>query len=135
MAEDLAQEAFIAAHRNWERISNYDEPRAWVRRVMVNRGTSWHRRLGTELKAMARIGPRTETTESPDLSPETAGIWNEVARLPRRQRQSIVLHYVGQLSVDEIGETLECSPETVKTHLHRGRQALERRLEDWRYER
>lgn len=133
MAEDLAQEAFIAAHKNWERISTYDEPRAWVRRVMINRGTSWHRRLSTELRTMARLAPDTEA-HAPDLSPETTGIWREVARLPRRQRQSIVLHYVGQLSVEEIGETLECSPGAVKTHLHRGRQALEGRLEDWRYE-
>src|SRR3954467_14502477 len=37
VAEEMAQEAFLAAYRRWNRISRYDEPGAWVRRVVTHR--------------------------------------------------------------------------------------------------
>ena len=45
-AEDLAQEAFIAAHRDWDRIGLYDKPGAWVRRVVANLSVSSFRLRG-----------------------------------------------------------------------------------------
>ena len=41
VAEDLAQEAFMAALRGWDRVSGYDKPEAWVRRVVANRAVSF----------------------------------------------------------------------------------------------
>ena len=32
-AEDIAQEAFLRAHRDWQRVGHYQHPGAWVRRV------------------------------------------------------------------------------------------------------
>jgi RNA polymerase sigma factor (sigma-70 family) len=58
-------------------------------------------------------------------------VWDEVGRLPRRQAQAIVLHYVEQLSVEEIGEVMGCSPGAVKSHLHRARARLNERLQEW----
>jgi RNA polymerase sigma factor (sigma-70 family) len=42
-----------------------------------------------------------------------------------------VLHYVDQLSVEEIAEVMGCSPGAVKAHLHRARARLSQRLETW----
>lgn len=131
-AEDLVQEAFISAHRRWDRVSQYDSPQAWVRRVLINRATSMRRRLSAEVRAVARVGP--PEPDPPDLSPETAGVWTEVQRLPRRQQQAIVLYYVGQLSVGEIADAMGCSRGAVKSHLHRGREALRASLADWNEE-
>lgn len=133
-AEDLVQEAFISAHRHWERVGVYDSPRLWVRRVLINRATSFRRRLGSELRAVTRIGSQPEAV-TPELSLPTIEVWEEVRRLPRRQRQVVVLHYVADLAVDEIGETLDCSPGTVKAHLHRARQQLKTSLSTWEEER
>jgi RNA polymerase sigma-70 factor (ECF subfamily) len=130
-AEDLAQESFAAAHRHWRKVSEYDDPRAWVRRVMINRATSMRRRVGAELRAITRAGHDPSRGVTPELTPATTGVWEEVRRLPKRQRQAIVLHYVGELSTEEIGEALGCSPGAVKSHLHRGREALRGRLADW----
>lgn len=130
VAEDLAQESFLAAHRNWDRVSHYDAPQAWVRRVMINRATSLRRRVGAELRALSRAGVERET-RMPNLSPETTEIWDQVGRLPRRQRQAVVLHYVGELSLNEVGEAMGCSTGAVKSHLHRARETLGRHLSDW----
>lgn len=131
-AEDLVQETFVAAHRRWDRISQYDSPEAWLRRVLINRATSLHRKLGSEVRALGRVGP--PPPEPPDLSPETAGVWTHVRRLPRRQQQAVALHYVAQLSVVEIADAMGCSEGAVKSHLHRARKALRDSLGDWREE-
>lgn len=128
-AEDLVQEAFITAHRRWDRVSQYDSPNAWVRRVLINRATSLRRRLSAELRALARIGPPDPAL--PDFSAETSEVWKEVHRLPRRQQQAIALHYVGQLSMVEIADVMGCSEGAVKSHLHRARESLRTSLAAW----
>ena len=130
-AEDLAQEAFAAAHRHWDRISRYEDPRAWVRRVLINRATSMRRRLGAERRAITRAGHDPRRGIAPDLSPPTQEVWREVRALPRRQQQAVVLHYVGQLTTDEIADAMGCSAGAVKSHLHRARLALKDRLAEW----
>lgn len=133
-AEDLAQESFAVAHRHWDRISRYHNPRSWVRRVMINKATSMRRRIGAELRAMTRAGHDPHRGVTPDLTPSTGEVWDEVRRLPRRQQQAVVLHYVGQLTTEEIGEAMGCSTGAVKSHLHRARETLRGRLADWNQE-
>jgi len=121
-AEELAQEAFLEAHRAWDRIGGYDDPGAWVRRVVVNRSVSRVRRRVAEAKALARLaGRRDLPAELPD--PE-AGFWEAVRRLPTRQAQAVALHYLEDRPVAEIAGILDISADTVKVHLHRGRRAL-----------
>jgi RNA polymerase sigma-70 factor (ECF subfamily) len=132
-AEDLVQESFISAHRHWERVSGYEDPGAWLRRVLINRSTSWHRKLGAELGAMARVRTR-QPDILPELTPAATEVWDEVRKLPRRQAQATVLHYVDQLSMEEIGEVLGISAGAVKSHLHRARSNLSRSLGSWQEE-
>ncbi len=126
-AEDLAQEAFIAAHQRWDRISGYDKPGAWVRRVVANKAISGFRRKAAEAKALARLaGQRHQPF--PQLEPEDEEFWKTVRKLPDRQAQTIALFYVEDRPVAEIAEILECSPATAKVHLFRGRRALAEKL-------
>src|SRR5215831_16981881 len=60
-ADDLAQEAFLRAHRFWERIVAYDVPAAWVRRVAINEATSLARRLAAESRAITLLAGHRET--------------------------------------------------------------------------
>jgi len=125
-AEDIAQEAMLAAYRRWDRVSRLDVPSAWVRRVCANGAVSTLRRRGVEGRALLRLGSRR-----PDIEPmmtEHEVFWAEVRRLPRRQAQVIALHYIYDLGVTEIAATLACAEGTVKTHLSRGRAALSNRL-------
>jgi RNA polymerase sigma-70 factor (ECF subfamily) len=126
-AEDLAQDAFLAAHKKWDQVSRYEKPEAWVRRVVANMSVSMFRRKVREAKALARIG-RVDTAVLPQLPAESEHFWQEVRALPNRQAQAIALHYLEDLSVADIAEILECSPNTVKVHLHKGRAKLAARL-------
>ncbi len=132
LAEEIAQDAFIAGFRRWQRISRYDKPDAWLRRVIVNRSTSVLRRGVTEVKAIPRL--RAGLDHIPELEPEAADVWDAVRALPRRQAQAIALFYLEDLSLEQIADVLECSPGTVKAHLRRGRERLGRKLHGWREE-
>jgi RNA polymerase sigma-70 factor (ECF subfamily) len=125
-AEELAQDAFAAAYRDWSRVGAYDKPGAWVRRVVSNRSVSRFRRLASEARALARIGAPTQV---PEFTAETLDVWKAVRSLPKRQAQAIALHHLLDLPVAEVAATLECSVETVRTHLKRGRAALAERIE------
>ena len=123
VAEDLAQEAFLAAHRSWGRLATYDRPGAWVRRVVANLAVSAFRRRLVEAKAILRLAAREEPLVD-DLPPDHAEFWAAVRALPRRQAQVIALFYVDDLPVAEIAEILGVSVGSVKKHLHEGRRTL-----------
>jgi RNA polymerase sigma-70 factor (ECF subfamily) len=59
-----------------------------------------------------------------------AEFWAEVRRLPRRQKQVIALHYIYDMAVSEIAETVGCAEGTVKVHLSRGRATLAQRMSE-----
>jgi RNA polymerase sigma-70 factor (ECF subfamily) len=125
-AEDVAQDAMIAAYRRWDEVSRLDIPAAWVRRVCANRATSHLRRRSSEARAVLRLsGVRQNDSELPPID---ADFWAAVRRLPRRQSQAIALHYLYDMSVTDIALTLGCSQSSVKAHLVRGRTALVRAL-------
>ena len=126
-AEELAQEAFLAAHRKWDEVGGYEQPGAWVRRVVSNLSTSLLRRRIVEARALVKLAARRPES-LPPLDATDAEFWRSVRSLPTRQSQVIALHYLDDLSVAEIAETLNVSQGTVKTHLHRGRMELARRL-------
>lgn len=127
LAEDLAQEAFLAAHRNWGRISGYEQPSAWVRRVVANLSVSAFRRRVADAKALARLAVGQVTT-LPELDPDHMEFWRAVRALPRRQAQVVALHYLDDRPVAEIAEILGMAPGTVKKHLFDGRRELAHRL-------
>jgi RNA polymerase sigma-70 factor (ECF subfamily) len=128
VAEDITQDAFLAAHKKWDRVGAYDKPEAWVRRVVANLSVSWLRTKAREAGAMARL--RSRDTYLPSLPAEGEHFWKAVRSLPRRQAQTIALHYLEDMSVAHIAEILGCSESTVKVHLHKGRTRLARRLDE-----
>ena len=124
IGEDLAQDAFIAARQNWEQVGQYSAPNAWLRRVVANKAMSRHRRLQVERRALPRLWRTPSGDTPPEVAAEAAETWAAVRRLPKRQAQVIALTYLEGHSLSEIGDILECSPFTAKTHLQRGKRAL-----------
>jgi RNA polymerase sigma-70 factor (ECF subfamily) len=128
-AEDLAQQAFAAAERRWSRVGRLDRPGAWVRRVAINAQWRWRRRGQLEARALAQryLEVYAEQVELPAAHTE---LWDAVWRLPRSQREVIVLHYQSDLAVSEIAEILGIREGKVKSRLYYGRRALAKWLGD-----
>lgn len=129
VAEDIVQEAFLRAYRDWDRVQAYDDPGAWVRRVAANLSHSRWRRLRSEGRALVRLGP-PRPAPAVELPTDGAAVWGAVRQLPRRQAVAIALHYVDDLPVAEVAAVMGISEGTAKAHLHRGRQRLADVLRD-----
>jgi len=128
-AEDIAQEAFLRAYREWDRVGGFDYPEAWVHTVALNLARSRLRRAGAEFRALRRWAGM-QVPAFPELEPESEVFWAAVRGLPRRQREVIALHYAEDQSVRQIAEALGVSDSTVKTSLQKGRAMLARRFGD-----
>jgi RNA polymerase sigma-70 factor, ECF subfamily len=127
VAEELAQDAFLVAYRSWARVSAYEVPGAFVRRVASNMAVSVTRRWAAEARALARLAARSPKWSTP-LEPTDADFWRAVRSLPRRQAQALALRYLEDLPDEEIAQVLGCSEATVRVHLHTGRTALAGKL-------
>lgn len=141
-AEDLAQEAFIRAYIN---IQSYDENRkfsTWLYRIATNLAIDRMRKKKPDYYLDAEIKGGTEGmnlySQIPDngvlpedevTSLETQSyIQKEIMQLPAKYRSIIALRFIDELSLKEISEILEIPVGTVKTRIHRGREALRKKL-------
>lgn len=124
-AEDVVQEAFLRAAAHWPSLRHYDVPEQWVRRVALRLAINQFRRARRRAAALVRLGPPPVT---PPASADALALDGAMRTLPIRHRQVVVLHYLLGLSVEEIGRELGMPVGTVKSQLHRARQALARQL-------
>src|SRR3954468_23502595 len=84
-AEDLTQEAFLAAYRKWDDVAHYDNPGAFVRRVVANKPISGGRARSRESAARKRM----RTTGVIDPEAADPAFWASVQQLPPRQRHVV----------------------------------------------
>jgi RNA polymerase sigma-70 factor (ECF subfamily) len=127
-AEDVVQEAFLAAQAN---IGSFDTGRKfgpWFHRIVVTRGLNFRKSRGrraTEALDDAGIASRDP---GPAAAAEQDGLRTSVAealgRLPERQRMVVQLFELDGFSGAEIAGMLGISPGTVRWYLHGARQAL-----------
>jgi RNA polymerase sigma factor (sigma-70 family) len=121
-ADDLVQEAMLEAYRRWDRLSTYESPRAWVRRVVVQRAVKAAKKADNERAAHLRALPRRPHEDVVvELDPE---LRTQLQALPAQQRAVLALHYLEDSPVSEIAEVLGIAEGTVKVHLSRGRTRL-----------
>jgi RNA polymerase sigma factor (sigma-70 family) len=103
-AQDIAQEAFTRAWRLWTRVSTYDNPVAWVRRVAVNLARSRWRRLRVGAAHLVR---QHIAQDVPEINPDHVAVVAALRKLPHKQREAIVLHHMMDVPVSEVAEHFE----------------------------
>jgi RNA polymerase sigma-70 factor (ECF subfamily) len=120
-AQDVVQEAFVRAWDHRTALSRAEHPEAWVRTVAWRLAVSRWRRARSAVAAWRRHGPPHDVPE-PDV--EHVVLAQALKRLPEAHRRAIVLHYLCDLSVDQVAAETGSPVGTVKAHLSRGRAAL-----------
>ncbi|NQD67630.1 RNA polymerase sigma factor SigW [Bacillus haikouensis] len=140
-AEDIAQEAFIRAYVNIETFNQKRKFSTWLFRIATNLCIDRIRKkkpdyyldaevAGTDGLTMysqvaADVQMPEDEVENMELQ-ET--IQKEISKLPEKYRSVIVLKYIEELPLQEISEILDMPLGTVKTRVHRGREALRKQL-------
>ena len=118
---DLAQETLARAYRTWDRVQAYEQPGAWLRRVLINLAVDMRRKECQEQVALARLGSQVAGGFDDDGGGEW---WAAVRALPVRERLAITLYYVEDYSVGEIAAVMEIAGGTVRATLAQARKKL-----------
>ena len=138
-AEDLAQETFLRAYRNISKYNNEFKFSTWIFRIATNLCIDRLRKKKPDYYLDAEVPGTDGATMYSQLSieeplPEEVVTenerWNElqeeIMKLPEKYRTAIVLKYVEDLSLEEISHIMDIPVPTVKTRIHRGREALKK---------
>jgi RNA polymerase sigma-70 factor (sigma-E family) len=137
VAEDVAQEAFVATYRRWSSLRSTDTALAYLRTCTVNGSRSALRhRVVRQRHAHAespdaddlRLAPSAESSAL--HADERDRIMALISELPLRQREVLVLRYYLDLDETAIATSLGISRGSVKTHASRGISALRSRMGD-----
>lgn len=133
VAEDVVQDAFVAMHAKWGRLREPEHALAYLRQAVVNRSRSVLRHRGVVQRHAEREGrlpaePALGADDSAVAADRRTRVLAALQRLPRRQREVLVLRYYENLSEAEIAETLGISRGAVKSHASRGAAALREQL-------
>ena len=137
-AEDMVQDAFIAA---LDKLDGFDAERPfgpWFFRILVNRGASLSR--ARKVRATEEIpGTIGDTAPLPDRLAEHAETGERVraaiATLSARQRLVVQLYELDGFTTAEVADMLEIAEPTVRWTLHEARRRLRAELEIWKKER
>jgi RNA polymerase sigma-70 factor (ECF subfamily) len=125
-AEDLAQEAMARACERWDRVRAMESPGGYVYRTAVNLNRRRLRHLAVRARKWFAIGAGGEAVLTP---PEAArDLAEAIESLSVGQREAFMLvEWVG-LSSEEAGRILKIAPGSVRSRVHRAREALRERL-------
>lgn len=140
-AEDITQEAFLRAFIN---LHSFDQKRkfsTWIFRIATNlcidrirkKKPDYH--LDAQVPGTDGLDMYSQIAASEELPVEQLEkmemqerIQYEINRLPDKYRSVIVLKYMEELPLQEISEILDLPLGTVKTRIHRGREALRKQM-------
>ncbi|WP_033827221.1 RNA polymerase sigma factor SigW [Bacillus andreraoultii] len=140
-AEDIAQEAFIRAYTNIDRYHIDRKFSTWLYRIATNLCIDRIRKKKPDFYLDAEVAGTDGLTlysqiQSGNPAPDEevtkielhSIIQKEILNLPEKYRSVIVLKYIEELSLLEISKILDLPIGTVKTRIHRGREALRKQL-------
>ncbi|MCB0306444.1 MAG: sigma-70 family RNA polymerase sigma factor [Calditrichaeota bacterium] len=142
-AYDVYQETFIRAYHKLASFRFESELSTWLGRIAINLSISWRkrqrRRQWLTLEPVnndAVYGKNNEGDAQPDEGAEglmmnrelRAEILREVNRLPEQQRTVFILKHFQGLKIREIADMMDCAEGTVKNHLFRATQKLQKSL-------
>ena len=117
--EDVFQETMISALQAYKTIRDPEAVKAWLFSIAARKAIDAHR-------ATARAPvPRAEV-ELPGYAPAPSApeIWDEVAGLPAKQRQSVALRFLADLSHREIAEVMHISEAAARRNVFEGLKRL-----------
>jgi RNA polymerase sigma-70 factor (sigma-E family) len=138
-AEDLVQTALLRLYRSWSKVQRSDSRDAYVRQVLVRclideRRRGWRRERPFAEMPEVGLHMRDEDGVSGEDGRAESGfeirlghrdeIFAALAKIPPRQRATLVLRYWEDMSVEQAAHVLDCSVGTVKSQSARGLAAL-----------
>lgn len=124
LAEDLLQETFVRAWRNFDQLNEPASVGGWLRRTAVNLALTDRRRV----RPITGPDINLETAPAPPWPCADLDLERAIAALPSRARHVLVLFHLEGLTHEAIAESMNTTAGTSKAQLHRARQLLKEAL-------
>lgn len=121
-AEDIMQETFIKAYQNISSFEFRSSFKSWLYRIAINNSKNRLRSSSGHGISVDDITVIHDTQVEKDLQLRELGvvIYNEVLKLPVRQRTALILRIYDDLSFQEIALIMECPYDTAKANFRHG---------------
>ena len=137
VAEEITQDTFLRAYEKLGTLRDPNRFSGWLYMIATRCSLTW---LGekkipmqsleamskAEIEALFYAQFMAEQTEKLTTEKQREVVEYLLQKLPARERTAVVLHYLSEMSCEEIGDFLEVSPNTVKSQLHRARKRLKK---------
>ena len=117
-ADDVAAEALARTFARWKRLESLPHLHAWVLRTTVNLA------LDTIGRRHPYVPVRSLLPAADDAVANRLALVAALRELPARQREVVVLRYLGDYSETDVAVMLGIAPGTVRAHMQRGLEAL-----------
>lgn len=131
-AEEVAQQAFVNAYGNIAGFREGAAFRTWLYRIAINAANSLLRRR----KPVDALDGHAEHADAAAVSPLDRLVTSETAReaaallhtLGVKQKAAVILRIFHDMSYEDIGSAIDCTPATAKVHFHYGIENLRKRM-------
>lgn len=127
-ADDAVQETLVRVYLELRREVVLINPRAWAFRTCYRICMDHHRRSRRQLRALERVATPAPVQAETEID-DAKAVWDEVDRLPPRQRQVLYLRYAADMTFEDVGATLAISASAARSHDTQARASLRRTLE------
>ena len=137
VAEEITQDAFLKAYQKLGTLRDPNRFSGWLYMIATRCSLAWleEKRVpmqsleamdAAEVEALFYTQYMAEQTENSATEKQREIVEYLLQKLTARERSVVALHYLSEMSCEEIGDFLEMSPNTVKSRLHRARKRLQK---------
>ena len=137
IAEEITQDTFLRAYEKLSTLRNPNRFSGWLYMIATRRFLTWlgEKRIPmqsletmrkAEIEALFYAQYMAEQTEKLATEKQREVVEHLLQKLPARERTAVVLHYLSEMTCEEIGDFLEVAPNTIKSRLHRARKRLKK---------
>lgn len=120
--EDLTQETFVRAYKYLQSYNPEKSMLNWLLAIAMNLCTSWNRKqlVTIPLKNLFHLATEDNVSKKALEQHYFSELKNLIHKLPHKERDVLILHYLHELAISEVGELLKIPTGTVKSRLNRG---------------
>ena len=137
VAEEITQDTFLRAYEKLGTLRDPNRFSGWLYRIATRRFLTWFNEKTIPMQSLDAMSKAevealfyaqyvSEQNEKLATEKQREVVAYLLEKLPTRERTAVVLHYLSEMTCEEIGDFLGVSPNTVKSQLHRARKRLKK---------
>lgn len=131
--EDIIQEVFISCYKKLPSFRHESSYKTWLIRITINKCKDYKKRWSVKkLFYKPIISPNFTAPSSEEQfinEQSSRNMIEQIANLPTKYKEVLILYYFQQMSMTELSEILNVNINTIKSRLLRGKKMLQNKME------